>query len=123
MEWIDNPLVLYGKEFPISERNFIFPFYISWISNVENNKVSYLSGEVLKFSSITGDGYGALATSRQIQIFSPDTLPSLNLGSGSLQLFFIVGFKVANVSLSIFRDTLFNNYLVEPKFDVIITYL
>lgn len=122
MEWLNNPLVLYGKEFPITDRNFIFPFCLYWIHNASTNSSALVSGEMLRFSSLTGDGYGSMACYRTTLIYPASILSDMFLDQGIIQVYFITGFKVADVSTELFVDTLYGNYLIEPKFSAIVTY-
>lgn len=123
MEWLNNPLVLYGKEFPVTDRNFIFPFCLYWMHNATHEVSSLIGGEMLRFATVTGDGYGSLATYRTVLIYPSDSLEEHMLADGLIQMKFIVGFKVANISTSLFTDTLYDNYLVEPKLSTIVSYL
>lgn len=123
LEYVNSPTIRYGNTFQLTERNLIIPFYLYWVTNSSKNTTVLVGGEILKFASPTGDGFGALASHRASHIINAASLASNNLDAGILQTHLIVGFKVAAVSDTIFLSAILNKYLVEPKFNALATYL
>ena len=123
MEYINSPTIRYGNTFQFTERNLIFPFYLYWITNTSKNATALMGGEVLRFASPTGDGFGALATHHQRHIIKASDLAGKNLDTGILQMYVMVGFKVAASADSIFTAGAPNKYLIEPRLNAVATYL